>query len=196
MLACLAGVTLLVQAASAARTPRVTLIGDSVAAGLGFVPQAPRLLGRGLDLRLDARVCRRLVAPSCTYRGDTPPTALQVVQAKAGTMGRTVIVMVGYNDYASGYPQGLDQMMRALRRGGVRQVIWVTLGETRGTYVEINRVIRAAKRRWPELTVADWASHSRGRGWFSGDGLHLTGSGALGLAQLLRPLVLEATKRS
>ena len=53
------------SAAGVARRPRVTVIGDSVQASFSYVPKAVRRLGKGLDLRMDAKVCRRLVARSC-----------------------------------------------------------------------------------------------------------------------------------
>lgn len=187
----------LVASGSAAAAPaggtRVTFIGDSVAASLTFVPQARRVLGRGLDLRLDLKVCRRLVQPSCTYQGVTPATALQVVRSKGRSLGTVAVVMVGYNDYASQYRRGLDQVMRALRKAGVDDVVWVTLGETRENYRLINRVIRKADRRWRELTIADWASLSRGKPWFAGDGLHLEPDGAMALARLIRGRVLAVS---
>jgi len=180
-------------AAAPAGGPRVTFIGDSVAASLTFVPQARRALGRGLDLRLDLKVCRRLAQPSCTYQGVTPVTALQVVRSKGRSLGEVVVVMVGYNDYASQYRRGLDQVMRALRKARVRDVVWVTLGETRENYRLINGVIRKAAKRWRELTIADWASRSRGKPWFAGDGLHLEPDGAMALARLIRGRVLAVS---
>lgn len=180
-------------AAAPAGGPRVTFIGDSVAASLTFVPQARRVLGRGLDLRLDLKVCRRLVQPSCTYQGVTPSTALQVVRSKGRSLGDVAVVMVGYNDYASQYRSGLDQMMRALRKARIDDVVWVTLGETRENYRLINGVIRKAEKRWRELTIADWASRSRGKPWFAGDGLHLEPDGAMALARLIRGKVLAVS---
>jgi len=182
-----------VAAAAPARGTRVTFIGDSVAASLTFVPQARRALGRGLDLRLDLKVCRRLVQPSCTYRGVTPATALQVIRRKGRALGDVAVVMVGYNDYASQYRRGLDRVMRALRKARVDDVIWVTLGETRENYRLINGVIRKAERRWRELTIADWARLSRGKPWFAGDGLHLEPDGAMALARLIRGKVLAVS---
>lgn len=180
-------------AAEPAGGPRVTFIGDSVAASLLFVPQAKRTLGRGLELRLDLKVCRRLVQPSCTYQGDTPATALQVVQRSGRSLGAVAVVMVGYNDAASQYRSGLDQVMRALRRAGVAAVVWVTLGETRENYKLINGVIRKAASRWSQLEIADWASLSRGKPWFAGDGLHLEPDGAMALARLIRGKVLAVS---
>ncbi len=170
--------------------PRVTFIGDSVAASLLYADAAERTLRRGLDLRLDLKVCRRLVAPSCTYQGETPSTALQVVESTGRSLGEVGVVMVGYNDSASGYRAGLDRVMRAFRRAGVDHVVWVTLGETRENYELINGVIRKARSRWPALEVADWAELSRGKSWFAADGLHLEPDGAMALARLVRAKVL------
>jgi hypothetical protein len=66
-----AGLVALALAVAPARTapPRVTVIGDSVEA-LRFASQARVILGRGIDLRLEAAACRRLVAGGCV--GDLP----------------------------------------------------------------------------------------------------------------------------
>ena len=101
--------------------------------------------------------------------------------------------MVGYNDSASRYRSGLDRVMRALRKAGVDDVVWVTLGETRANYELINGVIRKASSRWRELTIADWAALSRGKSWFAGDGLHLEPDGAMALARLVRGKVLAVS---
>ena len=54
--------------------------------------------------------------------------------------------------------------------------------------------IRSAARRWPQLLVADWNSYSAGKPWFRDDGLHLTPTGADGLAGFLRGYVLQGSK--
>jgi hypothetical protein len=179
--------------ASQAARPKVTFIGDSVAASLLFVPEAKSLLTKGLSLRLDLKVCRRLVAPSCTYQGETPATALEVVRRTGSGLGRVAVIMVGYSDAASQYRAGLDRVMSALRKAGVNDVVWVTLGETRENYELINGVIRKAASRWPELAVGDWAALSRGKPWFAGDGLHLEPDGATALARLIRGKVLAVS---
>ena len=119
----------LVAVASAPASPsaktRVTVIGDSITASFDYVPAARRYLGKGLDLRSDAVVCRRLVAASCVFQGSTPATALQVIDAHEQTLGPVVVVNVGYNDWAAVYD--VDRVMRALTAAGVQTAIWVTL---------------------------------------------------------------------
>ena len=171
---------------------RVTVIGDSITASFNYVPAARRYLGKGLDLRSDAVVCRRLVAASCSFQGTTPSTVLQVVGAQGRALGPVVVVNVGYNDWAAVYD--VDRVMKALKAAGVKHVIWVTLrqaGSNASIYAQSNARIRSAGKRWRStLVVADWNAYSNGKPWFREDGLHLTTSGALGLARLLRPLVL------
>ena len=173
----------------AASTQRVTVIGDSVTESLDYVPSARAYLGRGLDLRVDTAVCRRLVYQSCAFHGATPSTALQVVAERGRRLGRVVVVNVGYNDWTAVYD--VDRLLRALRAAGVRTVVWVTLHATTSNYARTNAVIRRAGRRWESVVVADWDARSRGRPWFREDGLHLNPAGARALARLLRPLVLE-----
>jgi hypothetical protein len=176
--------------------PRVTLIGDSVAASFDYVPAARRYLGKGLDLRSDAVVCRRLVAASCAFQGRTPATALQVVGSEGRGLGPVVVINVGYNDWAAVYD--VDRMMRALAAAGVRRVIWVTLreaGPNASIYAQSNARIRSAGSRYRKsLVVADWNAYSRGKGWFRDDGLHLSVTGAMAMARFLRPLVVAGTR--
>jgi len=181
--------------ASSSSKPRVTVIGDSITASLDYVPAARHYFGKGFDLRADAVVCRRLVAASCPFQGSTPATALQAIGARGRSLGPVVVINVGYNDWAAVYD--VDRVMHALESAGVRTAIWVTLRQTTPNYAESNARIRKASRRWTEsLVVADWNAYSRGKPWFREDGLHLTASGAMGLARLLRPLVLARTASS
>jgi hypothetical protein len=181
--------------ASPSVTPRVTVIGDSIMASFEYVPSARRALGKGLELRSDTAVCRRLVAASCPFQGSTPATALEVIGTSGRSLGRAVVINVGYNDWVAVYD--VDRVMRALRSAGVQRVIWVTLREASSNaslYAQSNARIRNAGRRWKQrLVVADWDAYSRGKAWFREDGLHLTSSGAMGLARLLRPLVVGAS---
>ena len=191
-LAALLGATSATAKPGATPKTRVTIIGDSIIASFSYVAGAKRYLGKGLDLRTDALVCRRLVAASCAFQGTTPATALQVVGAQGHALGSVVVINVGYNDWAAVYD--VDRVMRALKVAGVQHVVWVTLreaGANASIYAQSNARIRSAGKRYRKsLVIADWNAYSRGRPWFREDGLHLTNSGAFGLARLLRPLVL------
>jgi hypothetical protein len=170
--------------------PRVTLFGDSVAAALASQSKARKLLSKGLDLRIDARVCRRLAETGCPYQGDRPSSVLSLVEQPAKLLGDVVVIDVGYNDVPTDYATDIERVMQVLGRQGVSRVIWVTMRD-RPLYRPTNAAIDAAARRWPQITVADWHQASRSRtAWFANDGLHLTTSGALALARFLRPLVL------
>ena len=188
LIAALVGAT-----AAKARGPLpVTFIGDSVPASISYIPSAQAQLERGLRVRLDLRVCRRLVQPSCRYQGVTPSTALQAVEGYGRALGRVLIVDVGYNESAQGYRQGIDRVMRAALAQGADGVVWVTLRETQQIYHSTNVAIRTAAKRWPQLVVADWNAFSSGKSWFGDDGLHLTPTGATALASFLRPYVRKA----
>ena len=194
----IAALVLLALAGGATAQPgskvRVTVIGDSVTASFNYVPAATRFLGKGLDLRSDAVVCRRLVAASCPFQGSTPSTALQVVDSEGTLLGPVVVINVGYNDWAAVYD--VDRVMRALKGAGVKHVIWVTLreaGSNASIYAQSNARIRSAGKRWRgRLVIADWNDYSRGKPWFSSDGLHMSITGADALAAFLRPYALRA----
>jgi hypothetical protein len=193
---------LAVPAASAyARTTadplRVTFVGDSVPAALDYVSAAEARLARGMSLRLNLKVCRRLVQAGCSFQGSSPSTALQAIESYGPSLGQVLIVDVGYNESSRGYGAHVDEIMRAALRQGVRGVVWVTLRASRksvytSVYRATNAEIQAAAQRWPELVVADWNDYSSGKPWFGPDGLHLTSTGALALASFLRPYVFKA----
>ena len=173
----------------------MTFVGDSVSASISYVPAAQRELDRGLSVRLDLKVCRRLVQPSCTFQGSKPTTTLEAVRLYGHSLGRVLIVKVGYNEGSQGYGSGIDSVMRAALADGAAGVVWVTLREKtrfRGIYHATNLEIRKASKRWPQLLVADWNAYSTGRPWFGSDGLHLTAAGATQLAAFVRPYVFRA----
>jgi hypothetical protein len=101
------------------------------------------------------------------------------------------VIDVGYNDQADEYGSNLDRVMQALLDAGVHHVVWVTLAEAQDVWAQINTEIEAARTRWPQLVVADWASFSAGKPWFV-DGVHMTYEGGLAFAQFLRPFILDA----
>lgn len=193
---CVAASVVAASTADSRPLVKVTFVGDSVPASISYVSAAQARLTRGLSVRLDLKVCRRLVTSSCSYQGSTPATALQAVESYGRSLGDVLIVDVGYNESAHGYGKGIDRVMRAALGQGAKGVVWVTLRETSSTYAWTNRAIKAAGKRWPQLTVADWNAYSQGKPWFGHDGLHLTSTGAEALAAFLRPLVLRSAGRA
>lgn len=196
LLAVLVACALLTTTASAGGSarPRVTLFGDSVAAALAYQASARKTLGKGLDLQIDAKVCRRLAETGCPYKGDRPASVLSLVTQPEKPLGSVVVIDVGYNDVPSDYGADIDRVMQALVRQSVTTVIWVTMQERRVLYRTTNTAIRAAAKRWPQIRIADWDDASAAKPkWFVDDGLHLTSAGAVGLARFLRPLVLAWT---
>jgi hypothetical protein len=198
LIAALALAVLTPTAPAAANPARVTFVGDSVPAAMSYSPAARAVLSRRLRLRFDLRVCRRLVAPSCPYQGATPSTALQAVRALGRSVGDVLVVDVGYNDTGATYGRGMRSVVRAARGQGARAVVWVTLrqaGHYRSEYVRANTAIRTEAARWgPHVVLADWNAFSAGATFFSEDGLHLSGAGAMSLARFLRPPILRAAR--
>lgn len=195
-LACLAVAGSAVASTSREAVPiPATFVGDSISASITYVPAAKKKLGSGLAVKLDVKVCRRLVQPSCSFQGTTPTTALEAVRAYGRSLGRVLIVSVGYNEGSQGYASGIDRVMRAALAEGAAGVVWVTLRE-KGRYGSLyhatNVVIRKAAKRWPRLLVADWNAYSAGKPWFGNDGLHLSPQGATELASFIRPYVFRA----
>jgi hypothetical protein len=192
-------------APAASSFPRVTLIGDSVADSLQFVPQATQILGRGIDLQLQLAPCRRVGQLSCPYKGVSPPNVIDLVGSLGSSLGDTVIVAVGYNDYEGLYAQNIEDALAALKKAGVKRVIWPTMRAAYHSYLTMNDDLRAAAATHPELTVVDWNAYSRSHpDWFQSDGLHLIGAGVVAFGTFLHnslvdlgiPLVLDvATAR-
>ncbi|MEZ5297688.1 MAG: hypothetical protein R2697_15855 [Ilumatobacteraceae bacterium] len=143
----------------------------------------------------DAKVCRRLVSTSCSYRGVRPAPALNVIRSWSGVTDWAIVVAAGYNDGAIG--SAVDAVVAEARRQGVPHVVWLTYraaGNNAGIYRSHNSVLWQKASQYPELTIADWASYSAGRSsWVAADGLHLTGSGARAMADLIRVALRRST---
>jgi hypothetical protein len=172
----------------------VLVVGDSVSAALSYQPAIEKGIGKGYDVRFDLAVCRRLAGPGCPYNGSVPPSALAVVRAAGRGLGDVLVVDVGYNDDPAVYGKEMAELIRAARAQGVRQIVWVNLRETQTPFRRINAVIRSEAKRFPLVQVADWNAWSAGKPWFRSDGLHLTDSGAQGLALMLRVYVVGAAQ--
>ena len=188
------GVACWTATSSSATSPTgsAMVIGDSVSALIEEVPAAAYALGNGLAVSADLAVCRRLVAPSCTYKGTQPPTALEQIESLPRTP-RVVVLDVGYNDNSDTFIQDAATVTAALVKRGVGRVVWVTLREERSSYADSNNAIRTLAKRWPTvIRIADWNATSAGQPWFEPDGLHLNPLGAEMLAQLIHSNLVAA----
>ena len=105
---------------------------------------------------------------------------VMIARRRAGTLPRAVLVLLGANWNV--YSHDIRRTLRVL--GPQRVLVALTPRETGGSGGSDAAVIRRAGRRWPDrVHVLDWVAHSAGQsGWFGGDGLHLTPSGAQALA--------------
>jgi hypothetical protein len=168
-------------AAHTRRLQHVTIFGDSVAAALDWDATAREVLARSDRLTLDLAPCRRLTLPGCI--SPPPPSVLHDVRSLGRRIGPTVVVLVGYNDDPHVYAKGIGRVLRAMRRDGVRHVLWLTLRAVYEQYVLINEVIHGASARFRWMTVLDWNAYSRGHpSWFAADGIHLSAAGAVAFA--------------
>lgn len=175
-------------AAAAKRRPQqhVTIFSDSVGASLNWDSTARRIVEHGNRVLFELRPCGRLVQIGCLST-NPPPSVLGTVRALGRRIGPTVVVFIGYNDAPITYRHGLPTVLKAMRKRGVRHVLWLTLRAVNRQYVDIDHAIYAAARKWsPILTVLDWNHYSAShRTWYASDGIHMTGVGALAFATYL-----------
>lgn len=171
---------------------RVTVFGDSAATAMAYDPTAKRTLSRGIDLRLEVAACRRLGDTSCPYDGVRPPNVIDRATTLGTELGPVVVVAVGYNDYEANYTENIDDAMAVFRKAGVQHVLWATLRAGRQSYANMNDMIRAAAKKYPEITVLDWDSDARDEpDWLQPDGIHLTPPGAEAMAAMIEDALVQ-----
>jgi hypothetical protein len=190
------------------RTP-VIMVSDSAFAGIRWNGALGYLSGAAFDARLES--CRRVIGVSCRGReGYAPPTAIQEIESVRVGQFKTAVIATGYNDFASLFPIGVDQLIRTARAKGIERVIWVTHREDvtyrspgGASYTEVfrshNRALRnaVASGLYPELTLADWKTYTTNRSWWlTPDGVHLTSSGARAAAEYTSRLLAATERRS
>ena len=172
-------------------TPRVTLIGDSVATGMLWHNDAIAIMQKNLYVDWQVAVCRRLTTPSCPFQGQQAPNLLELVQT-LGRVAPAVVVEMGYNDPPATFPQAIDESMHALVAAGAKHVLWLTLRAAEHPFLTMNAQLAAATKRWPQLTLVDWNRYSRSHpDWFQDDGMHLVDAGGVGMATLVHLAVDE-----
>jgi hypothetical protein len=170
--------------------PRVTVIGDSILTAVmwNFEPRA--IVQRSLAVRWDVEICRRLTGESCPFDGAEAPNFVDTVERLGSDLGPTVVVEMGYNDYADSFATSVEQAVQALLAAGVQHILWLSLREAQGQFVAMNQVLEDAARRHPEMTIVDWnllsANHPE---WFQTDSLHLRYAGAIAMASLIHDAI-------
>ncbi len=168
----------------------VTLIGDSVASAVGNTSSAIAVLQQGVDLDFRADACRRLEDPSCP---PGPPTVIDLIKQSGAQLGPTVVIAVGYNDFADHYATEIDDVLAALEAANVKHVFWLTLRAAHHPYIGMNDEIQAAAAKHSEVSVIDWNVYSRSHPeWFQADGLHMLGPGAIAMAALIHQKLVGA----
>lgn len=162
----------------------VTIFSDSSGASLAWDSTAKRIVAHGNRVLFELHPCGRLVQPGCI--SPPPPSVLSMVRELGHRIGPTAVVFVGYNDDPATYRNGLPTVLRAMRNHGVKHVVWLTLRGVYKQYVDIDHAIYAAAQKWPIMTVLDWNHYSAPHtSWFSGDGIHMSGAGAIAFATYL-----------
>jgi hypothetical protein len=180
-------------ATASPQLPRVTLISDSVAASIALDTGAKAILADGIDLFLEPGTARRLGGEN-PADGIAPPTALQLIGMLGPRLGPTVIINVGYNDISAQYAANIEAALDALRRAGVKHVLWVTLqfSPEHFGYLAMNDAIQAAATHHPEVTVVDWNAYTIGHTeWLQPDGVHPAGDGARVMARLFHSSLVK-----
>jgi hypothetical protein len=153
---------------------------------------AQSALTQGLDVAIDAGVCRRLNGQSCEFAGGHVPTTLQVL-ASWGYLGPVVVIVDGYNDVPASFAGDVELTLDTLRGRGVQRVLWVNLHAVKQEYVGKNAVLAAAARSHPELQVLDWNAYSSPHAeWYQTDGIHLLPAGGLAIATWLHQAIEAA----
>ena len=172
--------------------PRVTVFGDSVATALFWAP-AGAILQVGIDLDLQAAGCERIEDASCDIDGRAPPNVLSRLDTLGADLGQTVVMVIGYNEFAGNWVGSVNDVLDAFARHGVKRVIWLNMKEAEHPDINMNDQLAAIAATHPEVTVLDWNAYSRSHDdWFQGDGLHLIESGALAMATFIHSALVDA----
>jgi hypothetical protein len=108
------------------------------------------------------------------------------------------------------FDRSVDSMIAALHEAGVKRIYWVTLREVKPEFIsaaawrqvqpyywyfpEVNRHLRQALTRHPELTLIDWAAIADRPG-LTYDAIHLNSVGAALYSKLIADTVMETANR-
>jgi hypothetical protein len=182
--------------------PAVSLIGDSTMSAMAWYSTPTNdirdIVGNSYKLAFDAESCRRIVIGSCRGRfGYTPTSTLPLMRnGLKGKLGEALVIMAGYDDPS--LANAIDQVMAEAEAQGVVEVLWLNYRTNtsyvlpgglyaRSLYGSHNSELAAAAQRHPDLQILDWDGFTADQPtWFAGDGIHLTATGAVGLASYIK----------
>jgi hypothetical protein len=180
-------------AGAASSAPRVSVISDSILTAVTWSNgPAQAMLTNGLDMQIDAGVCRRLNGVSCEFNGSHVPTTLSVINSWITQLGSIVVIVDGYNDLPASFAGDVELTLDTLRDHGVQHVLWVDLRESRPEFAAKNAVLFAAAKQHPELRVLDWNGFSAPHPeWYQTDSIHLVAAGGVAIAGWIRQAIAD-----
>jgi hypothetical protein len=174
---------------------RVLLVGDSTLLAVGSY----NLLHvfQGFDDVYEAASCRTLGVPSCG-RQPVPPNSVETINAVSGRVD-AVVIMAGYDEWWTTFPDSFEAVNAAARAKGARRIIWLNYREGVGytmpdgstaneAFVKNNQTLRekVASGANPDVVLADWYGYTSATPtWLGSDGIHLTFTGAYGVADYI-----------
>ncbi len=173
---------------------RVLLVGDSTLLAVGSYHTLHAL--QGFDSVYEAASCRTLGVPSC---GQNPvPNSVATINAVNGRVD-AVVIMAGYDEWWTTFPDSFEAVNDAARAKGARRIIWLSYREGVGykmpggvsaneAFVKNNQTLRdkVASGANPDVVLADWYAYTSATPtWLSPDGIHLTPTGAYGVADYI-----------
>jgi hypothetical protein len=173
---------------------RVLLVGDSTLLATASYDTVEAFAG--YESVLEVASCRTLGVPSC---GEGPPTnTVEVIQTAEGTFD-VVVVMAGYDEWWTTFPSSFEAVVSSSRAKGASYILWLTFREGVGyiapdgseaneAFVRNNATLRerSASGDYDDVIIADWNTYSaRGDDWLTRDGIHLTRTGAYGVADYI-----------
>jgi hypothetical protein len=174
--------------------PRVLLVGDSTLLAVESYEVLPVI--RGMDPVYEAKSCRALAQPSC---GENPaPNSVAVIDSAEGTFDM-VVIMAGYDEWYTTFADSFDRVVASSRAKGAKRIVWLSYPEgvdyelpdgTPGneSLVNINQIMRdkIATGAFADVVIADWFRYSSlAEGWYANDDIHLTPTGAYGVADYI-----------
>ena len=181
LLTCVLGAVCLTWAApSCAQQRSVVVVGDSVILGAQG-PMVAAFSNAGWGINFDAAVSRSTSAGAAA------------IDSHWMELTDSLVINLGANDAGNtaAYRQKVEQILSST--AGVPHVYWLTIREVRDYYPAANQAVREVAAGHPNVTVLDWNAATAGStGLTARDGLHLTGSGAAAMTDLVFGAVVNS----